>query len=149
MKPESYHYIGSPELNRPTAIPRLRVSHRSAILPWVRQQSPESKSRYFATYIISTEQKLWISDRHSEHVACAAGQPVLAAGEIEFVLEQELEVEYLSNQSLGYCPRVSCWTVVDEVLTRLQIPHPERFTLACQFRRCEQCAALQIVKDEY
>jgi len=38
--------------------------------------SPGRESHIPATFIISTDEQLWIADRRSEHVACAAGEDV-------------------------------------------------------------------------
>ena len=54
-----------------------------------------------------------LADRHSEHVACAGGGPVLSAGEMFFLLEDSrAAVVEVSNQSTGYWPETSSLTAV-------------------------------------
>jgi hypothetical protein len=58
-----------------------------------------------ATFIIATEEQLWVADRRSEHVACANGLDVLAAGEIIFERSgNRIHADEVTNQSTGYCP---------------------------------------------
>src|SRR5215470_10910137 len=58
-----------------------------------------------ATFVVDEEGFLRLADRHREHVACAGGRPVLAAGEIMLRLEgTSAVVEEIINQSTGYCP---------------------------------------------
>lgn len=38
------------------------------------------------TFAVDTDERLWIADRRSEHVACANGGDVLAAGELTFAV---------------------------------------------------------------
>ena len=100
------------------------------------------------TFIIDLDENLWIADRHSEHVACAGGRDVLAAGELVFQFEKDqVEIIDVSNQSTGYCPEPECWDIVGPVLDRLQIDHPKHFSAAFTFRRCESCRAINIVKE--
>jgi hypothetical protein len=101
------------------------------------------------TFIIDPSGQLWINDRRSEHVLCAGGGDVLSAGEMTFSLRPKLEVVEVSNQSTGYCPEPDSWPAVENVLTRLGIPHPKDFTLICIFRRCEACHTLNLVKDDW
>ncbi|WP_206292752.1 hypothetical protein [Humisphaera borealis] len=90
-----------------------------------------------------------IADRHSEHVACAAGRNVLAAGEVFFVVESpsSVHIDEISNQSTGYCPRSDCWEAVALALDRIGLSHPRDFTTICTFRKCGSCGERNIVKD--
>ncbi|SNT28619.1 hypothetical protein SAMN05421812_104249 [Asanoa hainanensis] len=89
-----------------------------------------------------------MAPRQSEHVACAAGQDVLAAGEITFGENSDgYFVEAVSNQSTGYCPDPDCWPAVAEALDRLDLPHPGGFTAPLTFRRCPACGERNIVRD--
>ncbi|MGH3750846.1 MAG: hypothetical protein ACRDT8_26020, partial [Micromonosporaceae bacterium] len=60
------------------------------------------------TYVVDVAGVLRLAPRRSEHVACAAGGEVLAAGEISFVRgpwgPSGWAVSEVSNQSTGYCP---------------------------------------------
>ena len=100
------------------------------------------------TFVIDPDEQLWVADRRSEHVACAVGGEVLAAGEIGFRRVGDcVEVNEVTNQSTGYCPEPECWQIVRQVLDRLGIPRPAELTSAFVFRRCEACRATNIVKD--
>ena len=89
------------------------------------------------TFVVDAEGALRVADRSSEHVACAGGGPVRAAGEL-FLEEDErgVYVAEASNQSTGYCPEPGCWVEVQRALDALGIPHPGRFLaapFACTF----------------
>lgn len=101
------------------------------------------------TFIIDLSEQLWVADRRSEHVACADGGAVLAAGEM--VLDRvgdSVEIAEVTNQSTGYCPEPGCWKVVERVLKRLGVPHPSRWTAAFEFRRCDRCGTTNLIKEE-
>jgi len=101
-----------------------------------------------ATFIIDTTGHLWIADRHSENVACAAGQPVLAAGEITFIIQhQQVSISEITNQSTGYCPEPESWAMVRATLDAIGIEHPAAFTTSFIFRRCNACGTINIVKE--
>jgi hypothetical protein len=100
------------------------------------------------TYVIDLEETLRLAHRRSEHVACAAGRDVLAAGEIRFESDDDgWLVSDVTNQSTGYCPDVTCWPAVAAALDRIGVRRPADFTAAFIFRRCERCDAITIVKD--
>jgi hypothetical protein len=102
------------------------------------------------TFVIDADGTLRIADRHSEHVACASGQPVQSAGELFLRIEGDVvDVIEVSNQSTGYCPEPESWPAVAAALDRLGVPHPGRFTTAIQFRRCPGCGERCIVKDDW
>jgi hypothetical protein len=103
---------------------------------------------FTATFIIDTSEQLWVADRHSEHVSCADGQDVLAAGEITFERAgNRIDAVEVTNQSTGFCPEPSCWSVVARVLDCIGISHPPQFTRAFEFRRCNRCGGTNIIKD--
>lgn len=58
-------------------------------------------------------------------------------------------MEAVSNQSTGFCPQVESWSVMDEVLRGLGCVYPSEWTMACEFRRCETCEALALVKEDW
>lgn len=101
----------------------------------------------WATYTVSTGGVLTVAPRRSEHVACAGGEPVLAAGELR--LGRAGVVLEVSNHSTGYCPREDCWGAVREALDRAGLERPEGFTFVAVFRRCEVCGERNLVKDEW
>lgn len=107
-----------------------------------------SHGNLIATFIINEQKELIISDRHSEHVMCAGGKKVLAAGEITFNFEEkEIAVSAISNQSTGYCPKPDSWTIVALTLQQLNIAHPDYFTSAFEFRRCTHCQTKNLIKE--
>src|SRR5262245_26863513 len=65
---------------------RARISNSSDVHNWLIRtgQNLGHDNLVTATFIVDTGGWLWIADRHSEHVACAAGCDVLSAGEIPF-----------------------------------------------------------------
>ena len=57
------------------------------------------------TFVVGLDGVMAVANRHSEHVACAGLQPVLAVGEVTFSREKDgSEVIVVSNRSTGYCP---------------------------------------------
>jgi hypothetical protein len=73
-----------------------------------------------ATFIVSLAGDLHIASRRSEHVACAAGQPVLSAGELFFEHRPAARVAAASNLSTGYCPEPASWPSLAAALHRAQ-----------------------------
>lgn len=104
-----------------------------------------------ATFVIDLGGRLLLADRHSEHVACAGGQDVLAAGEIFFTLDDAGRpvAGEVTNQSTGYCPEPDCFAAVAAALDRVGIVRPDRFTAAFAFRRCPACGQRNLVKDGF
>jgi hypothetical protein len=110
--------------------------------------SGRTRGRVPATFIVDIAEQLWIADRHSEHVACANGQDVLAAGEMIFERNAtQILVSDVTNQSTGYCPEPGCWEVIARVLDLLEISRPECLTVAFEFRRCNQCGTTNLIKE--
>ena len=100
-----------------------------------------------ATFTIGDDLKLRLAPRRSEHVACASGGPVFAAGEI--TIDAELEITEITNQSTGFCPEPDCWSVVAETLDSLSLKRPDEFTTSIIFRLCTKCKQRNIVKDSW
>jgi hypothetical protein len=102
------------------------------------------------TYVVSLAGVLLVAPRNSEHVACAGGEPVLAAGEISFTRDRDhvCRVDQVTNQSTGYCPEPSCWPAVAAALDAAGIRHGDGFTTEFTFRRCPECDAVNLVKEE-
>jgi hypothetical protein len=148
-----YKYIGSKDLRDkvPEKPERYAIQSLDDILEWIHSTKQRLEDgQVIATFIIDTHKTLYINDRRSEHVLCAAGQNVLSAGEITFYIEEKsIEVVEVTNQSTGYCPEPESWVVVDEVLNKLHILHPPDFTLKFIFRQCEKCQTKNIVKNEW
>ena len=91
---------------------------------------------------------LRVADRRSEHVACAGGEPVLAAGEMTLRMSHAgVEAEEVSNQSTGYCPEPSSWPAVEQALSTAGIKGPDGYTRRFVFRRCGECDQINLIKD--
>ncbi len=151
-----YCYIGPKDLiPQGGSVPaRHAIDGPGSILGWCHQHggAPAVDGTFAATWILDTCRQMWIADRHSEHVACARGEPVISAGEVFFLTEGKTEVwiDRISNQSTGYCPEVGSWEVVQTVLESFGLAGiPQEFDPACEFRRCDRCDALSLVKDAY
>ena len=147
-----YSYVGPHDLRQLLQQPSQRawIRHPDDILNWIKATKPtlQPDKTIIATFVIDTSQVLWIADRHSEHVVCAAGQTVLSAGEITFEIQgNQLEVIEVTNQSTGYCPEPESWWIVEYVLSQIGLPHPLTFTTEFIFRRCDKCGTTNIVKD--
>ncbi len=152
--PRIYQYVGPLEFlsssgSSPT---RCRILNASDVLRWIEQtqQNATIENQVVATFIVDTTGKLWIADRHSEHVACANGQPVFSAGEMSFQIHnEEAEVVAVSNQSTGYCPEPESWPTVARALDEIGLAHPANFSTHFVFRLCSRCRSINIVKDDW
>ena len=121
------------------------------VLTWIEstRQPLDAARSVVATFVVDPEGRLWIADRHSEHVRCAAGGDVLSAGEMTFTVRERgrTVVSAVTNQSNGYCPEPESWPAVAAALDRAALPHPSGFTTKFTFRRCPACGATNVVKD--
>jgi hypothetical protein len=97
------------------------------------------------TYVVGLDGVLRLAPRRSEHVACAGGGAVLAAGEIGF--GDGGAVVEVTNQSTGYCPDAACWPAVAAALDAIGVGRPGGFTTAFVFRRCDGCGERNVVRD--
>ncbi|BCM91271.1 hypothetical protein IAD21_03137 [Abditibacteriota bacterium] len=148
MRKRVYEYVGPLELlahSYQTA--RFLIQTPDDVRQWVQQQPHDE---LVATFVVDAEDNLWIADRRSEHIACARGGMVRVAGEIEFEINaNEARVVGATNQSTGFCPRVSSWDALERVLGAVGLPHPTSWTRSFEFRRCDNCGELNVVKDEW
>lgn len=112
----TYHYVGPPELRGTVSPTRRRIENAGEFLKWARQNG-ETSAEIIVTFIVNARGELWVANRRSEHVACAAGGPVLSAGEMTFSLADErIKVVAVTNQSTGFCPPPSTWLPVSRAL---------------------------------
>ena len=147
-----YRYIGPQRI-----ADRVRPEHRGTpvrspddVGRWAADtgQEPDADGCVTATFVVDPAGTLLIADRHSEHVACAGGEPVLSAGEMTFDLSGPLpQVVGVSNQSTGYCPEPESWPAVAAALAAAGLAAPAGLALACVFRRCLGCGMRNLVKD--
>ncbi|MCL8009867.1 hypothetical protein [Streptomyces sp. AS02] len=144
-----YRYVGPAELTalvRPEAAGRV-VRSAADLDDWLAQCARAERAEPF-TYVVGTDGRLRLAARRSEHVVCAGGRDVLAAGEVRFEHGSGCwtAVE-ISNQSTGYCPDLDSWPAVARALDGAGVGHPGGFTHAVVFRRCEQCGERAIVRE--
>ncbi|MFE0513510.1 hypothetical protein, partial [Streptomyces sp. NPDC058964] len=100
------------------------------------------------TFVVDAEGVLRLAPRRSEHVVCAAGGAVLAAGEISFRVDSgRWLVDEVGNQSTGYCPDVDSWPAVADALDRAGLVRPAGFTHEVVFRRCVSCQEVNVVRE--
>lgn len=148
-----YHYIGPEELfEQRYDIERVRLYYPQDVLQWIRDtgQRLSSDKSVTATFVVDGDGALWISDRHTEHVACANGRAVQAAGEMTFQIDgEQIAVANATNQSTGYAPDPNCWPPVSQALEQIGIEHPGGFDPAYVFRRCKGCSSINIIKDDW
>ncbi len=147
--PRAYRYVGPKDIadRARASSPGTVVTSADDVIAWS-LQSGLAKGHITATYVVDTAGQLRLADRHSEHSACAGGDPVLAAGEVTFSLRAgRVAVEEISNQSTGYCPEPESWPAVAAALSAAGIPAPEAYTTGLLFRRCPGCGQINVVKD--
>ena len=154
MPPRAYRYIGPPEIMQRSkrGSDSAYITNMADAFRWAAAFLPAGCTRGSvpATFIIDTDAHLWIADRHSEHVACADGKDVLAAGEMFFeIVGGNIHVAEITNQSTGYCPEPNCWEIVAQVLDQVGLLRPTGFTAVFLFRRCNACGATNLIKDDW
>lgn len=149
-----YHYVGSEQIkisvcDYPSG---TIIDSLLGLKNWVTNsfnKKTNSSSVLVATFVIDVKQRLCLADRYSEHVACAGRQPVLSAGEMFFVWNKgALEISDITNQSTGYCPEIDSWHYVEAALNKIIVPYPAHFTVEFTFRRCCDCAQINIIKND-
>jgi hypothetical protein len=104
-----YQYVGDPLLLALPPTERWMITSSQDLVLWRRTHTVDLYREGYvaATYVLDAECRLWLTHRRTEHVACARGGAVLAAGEI--FLSADSEVGLITNQSTGYCPSCDCW----------------------------------------
>jgi hypothetical protein len=145
-----YRYVGpKPLLERLGSLSSGFAIHKADdVRAWIRTLSPRAAAgSVTATFVVNAAGELLLADRRSEHVACAHGEPVLAAGEMTFLIGDTIEVLEVTNQSTGYCPEPACWPSVATALCRAHLSAPDGFTKAFEFRRCNHCNNVTLIKD--
>lgn len=143
--PPLFPYVGPPG---PAALARPGVRGRAVRGPRDLDPLPADPGEP-CTYVVDREGVLRIAPRRSEHVVCAGGEPVRAAGEMGFLrgAAGRWAVDAVSNLSTGYCPDLTAWRAVAAALDRAGIDRPEGFTHAVVFRRCESCRECNVVRE--
>jgi hypothetical protein len=145
-----YRYVGPEEIAaRARSRPRGRaIASAADVAAWLRDERPSSDAEglYVATFVVDADGQLRVASRHDEHVACAGGDRVWAAGELGFA--SALRVARATNQSTGYCPEPSSWPALAAALDLAGLSRPNHFEPALEFRRCARCGELAILKPE-
>lgn len=145
-----YPYVGPDHIREAVrgASPGALIRCHDDLLAWLGDAtSHDDDSPGWATYVVDVRGTLRLAHRRTEHVACAGGERVLAAGEVEFALDGELV--FISNNSSGYCPDVTCFPEVARALLAAGSVAPAEFTVSVLFRRCEACGQRCVVKDSF
>ena len=148
-----YRYVGPPGVAAATkhVAPGMILRSSADVFAWMQQCRIDfdRAGRLIQTFVVTEDGSLCVADRRSEHVACAGGAPVLAAGEITFRISGAwLEAEAVTNQSTGYCPEPDSWSATADALARAGIAAPPRYTTEFGFRRCKHCGQINLIKDD-
>jgi hypothetical protein len=148
----AYPYVGPPELRPAGGAPAKgrAVGSAADLTAWLSEHgtSGTSEAAEPFTYVVTADGLLRLAPRRSEHVTCAGGGAVLAAGEMGFRRASGCwTVHEVTNQSTGYCPDLDSWHAVARALDRAGVPHPGRFTQELVFRRCERCRECSVVRE--
>jgi hypothetical protein len=148
-----YIYVGPPEIAAAVMDipPGVALCSPADVLAWIKEWHHEfdRSRRMIATFVVDESGNLRVAERRSEHVACAGGGPVLAAGEITVRLfGSSVEAEEVTNQSTGYCPEPESWNAVAEALSRAGVAGPAGYTSEFVFRLCEKCHQINLVKEQ-
>jgi len=151
---KTYRYVGWSSIrdNLPKISNRHHVISSDLVKVWLTKtkQPKNPDDTITVTFIVDTDNRLWINDRHSEHVLCADGGEVLSAGEMTFeIIDTQVEIVSVTNQSTGYCPEPDTYSAVRRILSKTNISHPLQLTTAYQFRRCDECETTNIIKDDW
>ncbi len=149
--PRMYGYVGTREvLESVRGTPQGATIHGPEDLHrWADAQHDWWGDELTATFVVMPDCTLRVAPQRSEHVACAGGGEVLAAGELVVRRGRAHEVVSVTNQSTGYCPEPDCWTSIHAAFTAAKIPAPEALSQAFVFRRCPKCGERNLVKESW
>lgn len=147
-----YPYVGPPAILKAVRLdtPRHEVTAAHLLTDWaIKWVGFGSRdTRFTFTYVVQPPARLFVADRHSEHVACARAGAVLTAGEITFERSGGfLSVVETSNLSTGYCPESHSWPALSSALVVSGFQPLEGFTFPFEFRYCVQCSHSCVIKD--
>ena len=146
----SFDYVGPKEIKARSvhAAPGVIIVSKDALLAWLRAaRLSDSYDDGWATYVVDLGGRLLVAPRRTEHVACASGKSVLAAGEIRFAADGR--VTDVTNNSTGFCPAEDCWVAVQSALRAASLTAPSSFTFVAHFRLCPKCRERNLVKDDW
>lgn len=144
-----YRYIGPAHL-RAQVSPggEAPLTTAAELGAWLREH-PDAW-REPVTFVVDAAGRLRLAPRRSEHVVCAGGEPVRAAGELQLARGRggRPQVAWASNQSTGYGPEPASFAALREAVERLDMEIPDGYEPAFDFRRCEACHQLALIKDD-
>lgn len=140
-------YVGPGDIHEVSSVcpPGTPIRSREDLVSWLANHSDDERG--WRTFVVSLDGDFLLAPRRSEHVACAGGQDVLAAGEIKF--DGDGTVAEVTNNSTGYCPPEDSWHALERALDAAAIRHPAAFTFLARFRRCQRCGERNLVKDDW
>lgn len=151
MSSRLYDYVGPPEVaasvrGSPAGIP---IKNSDDLKAWLaaNREDMDSAGTITATFVIDKDGLLRIAERRAEHVACASGGPVRSAGEMSFTLDGR--IDYVSNQSTGFCPEPESWPAVAVAIKDIVASPPRGFSREFIFRRCTNCGQVLVIKDNW
>jgi hypothetical protein len=154
MAARLYRYVGPEDIRRRSEGKAAGdiVESQQSLRDWARRtrQVSNGEGLIRSTYVVVEHGQLRVADYGSEHVACALGGRVMAAGVAWFAITAwAVSIERIDNQSTGYCPEPTCWPAVRAALDVADIRHPGQFTTELLFRLCPACGQRNVVKDEW
>jgi hypothetical protein len=145
-----YRYIGPAVLAEGTrpGPDVIIVTSAQVLTQWLADRPVDELGEPF-TFVVGFDGRLRLAPQRSEHVDCAGGRQVLAAGEMLFARDgARWSVNEVSNQSTGYCPDPGSWPAVAMALDHIGLARPGDFTHKIVFRRCPPCGQVNIVRDD-
>ncbi len=151
MQPKLYSYVGPQAiLDRvSSALGGRAIRSANDVRNWIKESHQDvSSCSVIVTFVVDEGGTLLVADRRSEHVACSSGRRVQSAGEMTFTISGGLEVESVSNQSVGYCPEPESWPAVAAAISSAGMSCPDSFSPRCEFRQCRKCDNINLIKNE-
>lgn len=142
-----YTYVGPRDLltlSPPEDL--VQVVSAESFYRWAQNKKVRSEG-YTVTYVVLASGELRMAERQTEHVACAEGGPVRAAGEMSFEIhKREVHITSLSNLSTGFCPEPEYLEQVLALVASLQVDLSTCDVHFFEFRRCQECQSTNVIK---
>ena len=105
---KTYRYVGPPEiLARNRSAPKgMHIRCADELRAWIKATGQRPDSQIVTTFAIDANGSLLIADRRSEHVACAGGETVLSAGEVDYLAHEQVLLRSQGTNVLP--PKLRC-----------------------------------------